>query len=71
MPVVEEPSRTIPISVIPERLAGINEVCEGFNESTGQPYPGCEEGLVCVDSGIPSIPGAGNVCKHDFGCFFG
>ena len=52
-------------------LAGINEVCEGFNESTGQPYPGCEEGLVCVDSGTPSIPGAGNVCKHDFGCFFG
>ena len=38
------------------------EVCEGFNERTGQPFPSCAKGLLCVDSGGISIPGAGNAC---------
>lgn len=32
-------------------LAGIGEVCEGFDESAGGPFPDCEPGLVCVDQG--------------------
>ena len=44
------------------RLAGVGETCEGFDESTGEPFPSCEAGLVCEDAGMVSIPGAGNVC---------
>lgn len=51
-------------------LAGIGETCEGFNEMTGAPFPACQEGLVCQDAGMVSIPGAGNHCveqvvRHD------
>ena len=44
-------------------FAGLGEVCGGFNEFTGEPFPRCEKGLVCEDGGFFSIPGAGNVCK--------
>ena len=42
--------------------AGQGEVCEGLNESRGQPFPSCKDGLQCIDSGAITIPGAGNVC---------
>ena len=45
-------------------LAGLGEVCEGFDESTGGPFPFCEPGLVCLDSGEISIPGANNRCAR-------
>merc|ERR1719362_836552 len=41
---------------------GEGETCEGFNEFMGMPFPECEEGLMCVDSGLITIPGAGNIC---------
>ena len=44
-------------------FAGLGEVCEGFNEFTGEPFPECEPGLECVDAGLITIPGAGNVCS--------
>ena len=44
-------------------FAGLGEVCGGFNELTGEPFPRCERGLVCEDGGFFSIPGAGNICK--------
>jgi hypothetical protein len=44
-------------------FAGLGEVCEGFNEFTGEPFPECEPGLECVDSGLITIPGAGNICS--------
>ena len=27
------------------------ETCEGFDESTGGPFPSCADGLVCEDAG--------------------
>ena len=42
--------------------AKAGEVCEGFNESTGQPFPSCDEGLDCKSSGEITIPGAGKTC---------
>ena len=53
----------IGIGPINRLLAGIGEVCEGFDESTGGPFPDCEPGLVCVDQGQISIPGAGSRCE--------
>ena len=47
---------------MPIELAGLGEICEGFDESTGGPFPACQEGLVCQESGMVSIPGAGNYC---------
>ena len=45
-------------------LAKEGETCEGFNESTMMPFPSCEQGLECVDSGLDSIGGsAGKICK--------
>ena len=38
------------------------EVCEGFDERTGEPFPKCEDSLLCIPSGGISIPGAGNIC---------
>ena len=34
------------------------ETCEGFDESTGRPFPMCDLGLECVDSGRVTIEGA-------------
>jgi len=52
-------------------LASLNQSCGGFNESTGKPFPDCEEGLVCSSIGNDwvSIPGAGNICKERAGFF--
>ena len=46
-------------------LAEQGEVCEGLDERTGNPFPSCRGGLVCIDSGAITIPGAGNVCVVD------
>lgn len=53
------------IIVHPEpTFAGLGETCEGFNESTGQPYPDCQPELVCKDKSSEriSLPGAGKKC---------
>jgi len=43
-------------------LSQEGDVCEGFNEMTGGPFPSCAEGLVCRPTNQMTIPGAGNVC---------
>lgn len=43
-------------------LAQAGETCEGFNESTGQPFPSCDAGLVCEATCTTSVPGACNSC---------
>ena len=54
-----------PYPISPEIVkAGLGEICGGFNEFTGEPFPDCEDGLVCESSGLFSIGGsAGNICK--------
>merc|ERR1719266_1500996 len=44
-------------------LAQEGDICEGHNESTGKPFPKCDEGLVCEDAGMVTIEGAGNICQ--------
>jgi len=44
------------------KFAKEGEKCEGFNESTGQQFPKCEEGLTCKSTAQISIPGAGKTC---------
>ena len=57
----------IPSPSEPE-LAKEGETCGGINEITGEPFPDCEEGLVCMSSdqggfGLVIIGGsAGDVC---------
>ena len=47
----------------PPPLAQEGDICEGFDESTGMPFPSCAPGLECQDSGLVSIGGsAGNRC---------
>ena len=46
-----------------EKPVGLGETCDGWNESTGKPFPRCEDGLVCEGHGLDSIPGAGNICQ--------
>ena len=41
------------------------QTCEGFNESTGFPFPECAQGLECKDSGEVTIPGMGKTCVPD------
>ena len=53
----------IDISFEVPAFSGLGEICGGFNEFTGEPFPRCERGLVCEDGGFFSIPGAGNICK--------
>ena len=43
--------------------ASLGERCGGFDESTGDFFLDCEEGLECGDSGQPSIPGAHRTCQ--------
>ena len=38
------------------------ETCDGFNESTGKPFPYCESGLTCELTQEFCIPGACNTC---------
>ena len=42
--------------------AGEGENCEGFDETKNKPFPDCESGLVCVETGDFTIPGAGKRC---------
>ena len=42
--------------------AQLGEICEGFNERTGGPFPSCAEGLKCESTCEISIPGACNTC---------
>ena len=52
-----------PPTPYPDVLAEEGDICEGFNESTGRPYPSCAPGLLCEDSGLASIGGsAGKRC---------
>ena len=42
------------------------ETCDGFNESTGKPFPHCEAGLTCKVTQEVCIPGACHTCvKND------
>ena len=43
------------------------EICEGFDETTGRPFPSCDHGLECKeDLNFIGIPGRGNRCvRHD------
>ena len=43
-------------------LSGPGEMCDGLDETTGEPFPECQPGLICRDGGLMSIPGAGNTC---------
>ena len=43
-------------------LAQEGETCEGFDETTGMPFPDCAEGFICQNAGQVTIPGAGNIC---------
>ena len=45
-----------------EKPVGLGETCDGWNESTGKPFPRCEDDLVCEGHGFDSIQGAGNIC---------
>ena len=45
-----------------KKLAQEGEVCEGFDESTGEAFPSCDKGLVCEPTCTISIPGACNSC---------
>ena len=47
-----------------EEPVGLGETCDGFNESTGRPFPRCDDGLVCrgLGPGFISIPGRGSIC---------
>ena len=47
----------------PGLVSGLGEPCNGFNESTGQRFPDCEQGLLCRDAGLVTIPGAGSTCQ--------
>ena len=53
-----------PVPVEPE-FAIEGEVCGGFDETTGGPFPDCAYGLLCIESGGISIPGAGNYCVSE------
>jgi len=44
-------------------LAGLGETCGGYDETTNRPFPSCEDGLVCLSSGLMTIPGAGKTCQ--------
>ena len=58
----EEPILILPPLTLP---AGPGELCEGFDEFTGGPYPDCAPGLICVDQGGFSIGGgAGKRCEE-------
>lgn len=46
------------------KLAGPNEICAGFDETTGGPFPSCMDGLICRDAGLITIPGQGNTCQY-------
>jgi len=49
----------------PGALAQEGETCEGWNESTAEPFPSCDEGLVCEDlTGVFTDPGMEKVCKR-------
>ena len=50
------------MSAIQQDVAKLGDTCEGFNESTGRPYPSCAFGLACVDSGKMTITGAHKHC---------
>jgi len=47
-----------------DETVGLGETCEGWNESTGKPFPRCDEGLVCDSRGpeFDSLPGMENIC---------
>ena len=46
--------------------SGLGENCEGFNESTGLPFPSCDGGLECMEDGDgSSIPGANYRCVEE------
>lgn len=61
-PACTENSATLCPPPSPETLAGLDENCQGFDETTGGPFPECEPGLTCIDVGGISIPGAENRC---------
>lgn len=44
--------------------AAEGEACEGFDESTGKPFPSCNKGLACQAATLlgMSIPGSGKKC---------
>ena len=46
-----------------QALSQLGETCDGFDERTGAPFPSCAEGLVCMSTGMISIPGAGYKCQ--------
>ena len=51
-----------------ENDAKEGENCDGFDESTGKPFPHCEAGLTCKRTSDMCIPGACNTCvKKDDG----
>ena len=53
-----------------EETVGLNETCEGWNESTGRPFPNCHDDLECRVSELDAIqdmdllPGTENICQE-------
>jgi hypothetical protein len=45
-----------------EIFAKLGDHCKGFNEATELPFPNCDVGLICENSGMVGIPGTGKVC---------
>ena len=50
------------VNVCLDETVGMGETCEGWNESTGKPFPRCDDDLVCRDHGLDSIPGMESTC---------
>ena len=48
-------------------LAKLNETCGGLDETTGMPFPACEEGLQCLPlpAEFITLPGRGNTCQQE------
>jgi hypothetical protein len=53
------------MTTIHKDVAGVGETCEGYDEMTGMAFPSCAKGLVCVESGLVTIPGASKYCLID------
>jgi ribosomal protein L24E len=43
------------------------DTCEGHDETSNKPFPSCDSGFKCEDSGLVTIPGAGKICVRDDG----
>jgi len=45
--------------------AELDDICEGFDETTGHPFPSCGSGMMCKETAESSIPGAEHTCVLD------